>query len=205
LKSVQPLISATPSLTSLSPASATAGGASFTLTVKGTNFASDAKVQWNGSVRATTFISSTQLTATITAADIAAVGTVDVTVANPSAATVSNALPFVIAGQNPIPSIAALSPASATVGGAGFILTVSGANFVSGATVHWGAISLTPITISGSQITVQIPANLIASAGSVAVTVVNPGPGGGASNAAMFTIGTTTASGHFMYLPLAMR
>jgi hypothetical protein len=96
LKSVQPLIAATPTLASLSPASTAAGGTAFTLTVRGTNFASDAKVQWNGSLRTTTYISSTQLTATITAADIQNQGSASVTVVNQSAATVSNALTFTI-------------------------------------------------------------------------------------------------------------
>jgi hypothetical protein len=206
LKSVQPLIAATPTLTSLSPASAAAGGGSFTLTVNGTNFAGDARVQWNGSPRSTIFVSSTQLTATIPAADIAASGTANVTVANPSAATVSNALPFTISGpgQNPVPSISGLSPASATAGGASFTLTINGTNFVSGATVHWGATALTPSSVGANQIAVQIPANLITSAGNVAVTVVNPGPGGGTSNAATFTI-SGGASAHVLYLPLTIR
>jgi hypothetical protein len=41
-------------------------------------------VQWGGGVRATTFVSTTQLTATIPAEDITAGGTVTVTVFNPT-------------------------------------------------------------------------------------------------------------------------
>src|SRR6202521_3195045 len=61
-----------PTISSLSPNSATAGGAAFTLTVNGTGFVSGSTVQWNGSSRVTTFVSATQLTAGITVADIAA-------------------------------------------------------------------------------------------------------------------------------------
>jgi hypothetical protein len=59
-------------------------GAGFTLTVTGTGFASGAVVNWNGSARATTLVSGSQLTAAILASDIAAAGTASVTVVNPA-------------------------------------------------------------------------------------------------------------------------
>jgi len=68
----------------LVPDSAAPGGAGFTLTVNGTGFASGASVLWNGSPRTNTFVSASQLTAAISAADIAAPGTVSVTVVNPA-------------------------------------------------------------------------------------------------------------------------
>jgi hypothetical protein len=58
------------------------GAAAFTLTVNGTGFVSGAVVYWNGSARTTTFVSSSKLTAAITAADVATAGTESVTVAN---------------------------------------------------------------------------------------------------------------------------
>ena len=51
----------------------------------GKNFVNSSAVQWNGSARTTTFVSSTQLQAAITAADIAAIGAAKVTVAYPLA------------------------------------------------------------------------------------------------------------------------
>lgn len=73
-----------PMLANMAPASRTARGVDFTLTVAGTDFVQNAQVRWNGSARPTTFVSSTQLTAEISAADIAAAGTAQVTVFNPS-------------------------------------------------------------------------------------------------------------------------
>jgi PA14 domain-containing protein/Calx-beta domain-containing protein/IPT/TIG domain-containing protein len=70
-------------LTSLSPNSATAGGAAFDLRVTGSSFPPDSVVYWNGAARITTFVSSTQLTAAIPASDIAAEGTALVTVRTP--------------------------------------------------------------------------------------------------------------------------
>ena len=71
-----------PTLTSFSPASALVGNGAFTLTVDGSNFISSSVVRWNASNRATTFVSSTQLTATIRASDTADGGTANVTVFN---------------------------------------------------------------------------------------------------------------------------
>src|SRR5262249_56583273 len=73
-----------PAISSLSPTSATAGGAAFTLTVNGTGFISSSVVKWNGTARTTTFISATQLQAAITAADIAASGSALVTDRKPA-------------------------------------------------------------------------------------------------------------------------
>ena len=71
-----------PSITSLSPSSATAGGSQFLLTVNGNHFRRDSVVSWNNSFRVTTFTSSRRLVATVTATDIAQPGTVLVFVFN---------------------------------------------------------------------------------------------------------------------------
>jgi hypothetical protein len=89
-----------PALNTLSPSTATAGGPAFTLTVNGTNLVSGAEVRWNGAARSTTFVSATQVRAAITAADIAAPGTAQVTVVNPGTSP-SNALPFTVAAPGP--------------------------------------------------------------------------------------------------------
>lgn len=68
----------------LVPTSTAPGGPSFTLTVTGSSFVNGATVEWNGSPRTTTFVSSSQLTATITGTDIAAAGTATITVSNPA-------------------------------------------------------------------------------------------------------------------------
>jgi len=72
-----------PSVTSLSPANATAGGGEFLLTVNGNDFRHDSVVSWNGFFRVTTFINSHELVVTITATDIAQPGMIAVFVFNP--------------------------------------------------------------------------------------------------------------------------
>jgi hypothetical protein len=68
----------------LVPDATAPGGAGFTLTVNGTGFVSGSVVNWNGGARATTFVSSSELTAAILASDIGKPTTASVTVVSPS-------------------------------------------------------------------------------------------------------------------------
>src|SRR6516225_3470257 len=79
-----PMNNPVPSLTSLTPTGGIAGGVAFILTVNGTGFISSSVVNFNGSPKTTTYVSSSQLTAMITAADISAAGSPSVTVTNPA-------------------------------------------------------------------------------------------------------------------------
>jgi hypothetical protein len=179
----------TPALANISPNSATAGGQAFTLTVTGTNFVSGSIVRWNGNNRTTTFVSATQLTASITAADIANVGSATVTAFNPTpGGGTSGSLTFAIISANPVPTVASLNPNSAIAGGAPFTLTITGSNFVSGSTVRWNGNSRTTTYVSATQLTAAITALDIATAGSANITIFNPAPGGGASGTQTFTI-----------------
>ncbi len=85
----------------LVPATAAPGGAAFTLTVNGNGFVSGATVDWNGAALATTFVSASQLTALIPAADITAATTASVTVVNPQNTTPSAAVFFAVAAKSP--------------------------------------------------------------------------------------------------------
>ena len=97
--SILPTPPITPTITSVTPASATAGVAGFTLTVTGTNFVADSVVDWNGAARTTSFKSATSLQAQILSTDLATPGTIEITVLNTSsngAAAFSNQFPFTI-------------------------------------------------------------------------------------------------------------
>jgi hypothetical protein len=83
-KSTPAVAGTIPSITQLNPNAATAGGAAFVLTVNGTNFGTKAVVNWNGAAQTTTYVSGTQLTASVPATMIAASGTVQITVTNPA-------------------------------------------------------------------------------------------------------------------------
>lgn len=179
-----------PTVSTLSPNTASEGGAGFTLTVNGTNFASSALVRWNGTNRATTFVSPTQLTATIAAADIATAGNATVSVFNPApgGGTSGNLTFSITVPNNPVPVATSLAPSTGTAGGASFTLTVNGSSFVNGSTVRWNASNRATTFVSANQLTATINAADIASAGSGSVTVFSPTPGGGTSAALTFTI-----------------
>jgi FG-GAP-like repeat/Abnormal spindle-like microcephaly-assoc'd, ASPM-SPD-2-Hydin len=68
----------------LVPTTAAPGGPAFILTVNGTGFVSGAVVNWNGNALATTFVSASQLTATVPASNIAVAATAAITVTNPT-------------------------------------------------------------------------------------------------------------------------
>jgi FG-GAP-like repeat/Abnormal spindle-like microcephaly-assoc'd, ASPM-SPD-2-Hydin/FG-GAP repeat len=69
------------------------GAATFTLTVNGEGFASNAVVKWNGTALTTTFVKSSKLTASVPAADLVTAGTATVTVENGTGVS-SNAAHF---------------------------------------------------------------------------------------------------------------
>ncbi len=182
-----------PTITTISPTSALAGGASFTLTVNGMGFVSTSAVSFGANARATTFVSATQLTAAISASDIATGGNFNVTVANPApGGGTSNAVSFTV--NNPVPTITTISPASATAGGAAFTLTVNGTGFVSTSVVNYGGNVRATTQVSSTQLTASISASDIATAGTFNVTVTNPSPGGGTSNAVSFTVNNPVAT-----------
>jgi len=85
-KTTPPVAGTIPAITQLNPDAATAGGAAFVLTVDGSNFNSKSVVNWNGVAQTanTTYVSASQLTATIPAAMIANAGNAMVTVTNPA-------------------------------------------------------------------------------------------------------------------------
>ncbi len=75
-----------------------------------------------------------------------------------------------------MPTIAQLNPDSATAGGETFTLTVTGTNFGAKAVVNWNGVAQTSNTtfVSGTEVTVAVPASAIMAAGTVQVTVTNP-------------------------------
>ncbi|MFN7944200.1 MAG: hypothetical protein U0Z53_02390 [Blastocatellia bacterium] len=186
---------AAPVLTALSPSTVIAGSGALTLTVEGSGFVAGSVIRWNDSDRATNFVSSGQLTAAIPAADVALAGTVSIVVFNPgNDGGTSNALTLTITNDNPVPSLASLSPNTASAGSAGFTLTVNGAGFVSGSTVRWNASSRRTTFISSTQLTATISSADVATAGSAIVSVISPAPGGGTSNSLSFTISSAPSN-----------
>jgi sugar lactone lactonase YvrE len=152
--------SSAPFISGLSPSSATAGGAAFTLTINGYNFASGAVAMWGNTALSTTYVSATNLTAAVPASLIATVGTAVVTVTtsgvNSAAATFS---------INPDPqTITFPNPGAQTYGVAPITLTATSSSTLP---VSY-TVTSGPATVSGSTLT-------ITGAGSVTVQATQAG------------------------------
>ncbi|HLV82044.1 MAG TPA: IPT/TIG domain-containing protein, partial [Chthonomonadaceae bacterium] len=180
-----------PAISNISPASATAGGASFTLTVVGSKFVSSSTVNWNGTALMTTYVSASKLTASVPAAAIATAGTASVTVVNPApGGGTSNVVSFTIHSSGTAPVLSSISPTSINAGGPGFTLIAKGSSFASNSSVNWNGTALTTTYVSATQLKASVPAADIASAGTAKITVSTPGAGTSASKS--FTVLQTT-------------
>ena len=101
---ITPAQNPVPTITSLSPSSTPVGvlPPGNILTVNGTNFISNSSVNFNGILRASTFVSATQLTVPMSASDVASNSTINVTVSNPvPGGGVSGTLPFTVGAGGP--------------------------------------------------------------------------------------------------------
>lgn len=144
------------SLGRISPTRVSAGGPAFVLTAFGTGFSPASVLQWNGSARATTFVSSTQLTAQISAADIAQAGSSTVTVFNPG-------------GLGQVSAAFTLNVAPPSSDAVAFQIDAAHSG-----TVHFDSVSLP----SSSRWSVDLggaPSYALIAAGKVFVTVSLPG------------------------------
>ncbi len=114
-----------------------------------------------------------------------------------AALTVLLAAPAI--AQNPVPFIdQPLVPDATAPSGAGFTLTVNGAWFLATSVVNWNGSPRATTFVSSSQLTAAILASDITTASTATVTVVNPSPGGGASNTQFFSIAVPVGSVSFL-------
>jgi hypothetical protein len=80
----------------------------------------------------------------------------------------------------PIPVISPpLLPASVTPASGAFTLAVTGMGFVDSSVVKWNQSTLLTTFVNPTQLTAQVPAAYVATAGTGLITVVNPTPVGG--------------------------
>ena len=164
-----------PTLSSITPTTVQAGSGAFTLSATGTNFASGTTILWDGASLSTTVNSPTQLTAKVSAQQIANAGTISIRVMK-SDSTTSGTLSLTITGSSTGGSfsLTAISPSAVAAGSPAFTLTATGTGFVSGATITLNGTAITTSFDSATQLHATIPAADVASAGSITVGVTNP-------------------------------
>ncbi len=167
-----------PAISSFSPASGLPGTV---VTVTGTNFTGATAFALNGAaVTGFTVVNATQLTFTVPA--VATSGTIAVTTPT---GTGTSAASFTVLVPNPVPVITSITPNTASVGAATPV-TITGTGFTAASVVNADGNPIASTFVSATQITGTVPAG--APAGVYSITVVNPTPGGGTSNAITFTL-----------------
>jgi TolB protein len=105
----------------------------------------------------------------------------------------------------PTPTVTSLNPSSAFGGGPAFTLTINGTNFVSGSVVRWNGSARATTYVNDTRLTASITAADITTVGTANVTVFNPAPGGGTSNAVTFPIIDRTQLPPRIYLSFIKR
>lgn len=179
----------TPSISSLSPTSTPIGSSLQILTIAGTGFLPTSTVTYNDVAHTPTYVSTTQLTISLTAADLATAGSYPVVVTNPApGGGASAAVKFSVVANNPVPAITTLSPAFLVVSAAPQTLTITGTGFLPTSTVTYNGVAHTPTYVSATQLTIALTSSDLAAVGNYPVVVTNPTPGGGASAATTFSV-----------------
>lgn len=92
------------------------------------------------------------------------------------------------AGANVNPGIASLTPNHSATSSTGMTVSVSGVGFAPGATVRWNGADRPTAFISPTQLTVTLPGTDLGVPSLSSISVMNPIPGGGVSNALPFTV-----------------
>lgn len=103
---------------------------------------------------------------------------------------------------NPVPFLnQPLIPTAVPPGSTGFIMKVSGAGYVAGATVDFNGSALATTFIDNEHLSAVVPAADATHPGTASITVVNPVPGGGRSNVVYFQVGAPEAAISFVNAP----
>ncbi|MHB8894399.1 MAG: hypothetical protein ACYC99_04365, partial [Candidatus Geothermincolia bacterium] len=175
-----------PTVTSVTPDSGLNNADTTITSITGTGFRTGATVEL-GTMSVTNPVveSDDRITCVFPTATISA-GVYGVTVTNTDGESDTLADCFTV--NNPVPAITTLGPTSKTTGGPAFTLTVNGTGFNSTSVVRWNGSDRTATCVSNTRLAATIYASDIASKRTASVTVFNPAPGGGTSNAQMFTV-----------------
>jgi trimeric autotransporter adhesin len=167
-------------ISSVTPKDVPVGSSAVTIVVTGTGFTPTTVIQLSGASVPTTYISSTELRATIPASQLQMGTILKLAVADGSqvvAADTSNDVQV----SNPVPTVSTLAPSSVLVGSAAGTITVTGTNFVSGIALAVNGSPRNTVYVSATQLTASLTADDFLSAAPVLLNAVNPQPGGGAS------------------------
>lgn len=171
-------------LSSLVPSQVVVAAGDFTLTLSESNFNfdNDSKVVFGGITLLPSYLLQTLFRMSAPFAITTKAGFIYAAVTGGAA---SRSLPSTI--KNPAPTLIGLSRETALLNSASVNLEVTGTNFLPASTVKVGDKSPLPTSVNPTRLAVVVPDTSLAIAQTLPVTIVNPEPGGGTTNAADFT------------------
>lgn len=175
------------SVQAINPSAAFVGSAPLQMTVNGSGFVAGSNVLFNGAALPTTYVSSSKLEANVPAASLGAAGDFPVAVSNPPPGGGVTA-PVVFRVQYPAPQPSSLAPSSAAAGAGPTNVVVTGIGFFITSQITFEGAPAATTYQDATHLKATLTAAQLASAGSIAVRVVNSAPGGGTSSALAFSV-----------------
>ena len=172
-------------LTSVLPAKGTTEIGPIEITATGSGFIPGTRLYLYGSELETTLVSSTTLRAVVP--NIQNPFTADLRVGIPGIWRSSDFLPWEVEASAPV--LSSLSPATAGSGGSDLLVRVLGSGFISTSEVRVNGALRGTSWVSATELKVYLSGPVdLAEAGTLAITVVTPPPGGGTSSAVDFIV-----------------
>ncbi len=176
-----------PVLSSISPNQVGVGNVAVTIVASGSGFVPGSTVRLGAGALSTTFVSSTQLSAILPASALGNAGTSQISVTSPTpGGGTSLGQPFTV--TNPAPTLSSATPTVVPAGTA-TTLTLVGTGFNAQTAVQADGGVLQTFLVSSTQLTAIFVPSIAGVGNLVAITVVNPSPGGGTTAAQTLAIG----------------
>lgn len=188
-----------PEVVGISP-NATSPGTSFKLTVFGQNFFPDSAdaagvhyksvIRINGRDKVTEFLSLKQLRTEVSAADVAGLNKVLVTVATtmPNGVVESAPMELSISPNAPLPILTRIDPPVVAMGSQETKVFILGRNFNAESVARLNGSNRPSRFINSTKLETTLPASDLTTASNGEISVLTPSPGGGTSNAMAFRV-----------------
>ena len=188
----------TPAVTSISPQTVPQAIAAV-VTISGTGFEANSKVQWNGIDRPTTFVNATTLQVALTAVDVQNFGIGQVSVTNPGFAPTSPLDLYVLANT---PTITSISPNTTPVITGSNVpqqVYINGSGFAPKATLQANGKAVSITSQTSTNIIASLDVSYFAAPGTISIVVSNPGTPVISSNTATITVTGPAAPSFTLY------
>jgi trimeric autotransporter adhesin len=177
-----------PVVTGVSPDSTVFGSSEAVIRVSGVGFHAETVVRFNGRAISTRFIDAGELEATVPGGVLYTDQTAQITAFTPPpGGGASEPHPLRIV-RLPRPVITGLAPESAEYGANGFVLTVTGSNFMPESVVRWAGTPIGTTFVSATELRADIPSARMLSHGTFQITVSTPQGGAEESQPAGFVV-----------------